>query len=43
MGASLKDPNVSKQLDELHQDTLKAGSDLKWEMAQSAGRRRRTD
>jgi A nuclease of the HNH/ENDO VII superfamily with conserved WHH len=36
MGASLKDPNVSKQLDELHQDTVKASSDLKWDLAQSA-------
>lgn len=36
MGTSLKDPEVSRQLDELHQDTLKAGSDLKWELAQSA-------
>ncbi len=36
MGTSLKDPDVSGQLDELHQDTLKASSDLKWELAQSA-------
>lgn len=36
MGASLKNPDASRQLDELHQDTLKASSDLKWELAQSA-------
>lgn len=36
MGASLNDPGVRKQLDELQADSAKAASDLKWEMAQSA-------
>lgn len=36
MGASLNDPQVRQQLDELHADTAKAASDLKWELAQSA-------
>ncbi|MRR52684.1 MAG: HNH endonuclease [Rhodocyclaceae bacterium] len=36
MGASLNDPSVRKQLDELQADTTKAAGDLKWELAQSA-------
>ncbi|ATB40253.1 hypothetical protein CYFUS_005701 [Cystobacter fuscus] len=36
MGASLQNPDIKNQLDKLQNDTVKASSDLKWELAQSA-------